>query len=230
MREKIMEPLYKQKVVSCSQMKELEKEADTAGLSYYQMMENAGSEAVKIILHQCAGPKNAVIFCGKGNNGGDGFVAARKFLEKGLDTTVVLVEGEPVTEDARANYGMLDDEIRIFSAEDFLSGMGQEQADILVDAVYGTGFHGSLRSPADRIIAYFNEAKGFKAALDLPSGLSGDMENGEKAEMCVKADLTVTFHAKKPVHLCEAAQDFLGIVVTADIGIGQALENGEKQK
>ncbi len=225
-----MEPLYKREVITCSQMKELERAADAAGLSYHQMMENAGTAASEIILSQCPETKKVIVFCGKGNNGGDGFVAARRFWEEGLDTEVVLVEGQPVTDDAVTNYHLIKGKIRIFSAMSFLNDTSRHTADLLVDAVYGTGFHGSLRSPADQIIHYINEAEGFKAALDLPSGLSGDMENGEKSGQCIKADLTVTFHAKKPVHLCEAAQNALGIVVTADIGIGQALENGVKLK
>lgn len=220
-----MDTLHTKEMVTCAEMKALEQAADRAGLSYYQMMENAGSRAAEIILQHAPETEKAVIFCGKGNNGGDGFVAARKLRQAGLQVQVVLVEGEPVTADAKTNYELLSGDVEIFDGKDYRL----KDADLLVDAIYGTGFHGSLRSPADRIIECFNEARAFKAALDLPSGLSGDMQDAEPAGPCIHADLTITFHAKKPVHLCSGAAPFMGQIVCADIGICEALENGEKK-
>lgn len=222
-----MDELHKKEIVTCAEMKELEKSADSAGLSYYQMMENAGTEAVKLILshHQLAG--KIWIFCGKGNNGGDGFVAARKLCERGAEPIVVLIEGEPVTKDAESNYQLIENRVEIRSAYDDLD-IGP--SDTVIDAIYGTGFHGSLRSPADRIIEKINNSAAYIASLDLPSGLSGDMTGEDLAGPCIKADLTVAFHGKKPVHDSRRAEPFLGKVVVADIGISQILSQARCKK
>lgn len=215
-----MNTLYKKEIVTCSEMKALEKAADEAGLSYYQMMENAGTRAFELILNHHRQAENVLVFCGKGNNGGDGFVAARKLWETGVKTRVVLVEGPPVTSDAKANYLMIRENMPILTADDVLH---IEETDIIVDAIYGTGFHGRLRHPADRIISLINASKAYVASLDIPSGLSGDMKTGEEPGICVKADLTIAFHARKPIHCHKAAAEFMGTVTVADIGIGKIL-------
>jgi hydroxyethylthiazole kinase-like uncharacterized protein yjeF len=90
--------------VTCAEMKEIEKKAAENGLSYYQMMENAGTGAAEFIMNQSASQgKSVLIFCGKGNNGGDGFVVARILYEKGYKVKLVLVDGDPQTEDAIKN-------------------------------------------------------------------------------------------------------------------------------
>lgn len=213
-----MENLHRKEVVTCSQMKALETAADRAGLSYYQMMENAGTEAFSLILNHHPHPEKVLVFCGKGNNGGDGFVVARKLLEAGILAQVFLVEGEPVTGDARTNYQLIRDQVEILTADDLFE---LPESDLIVDAIYGTGFHGRLRNPADRIIPMINESRAYVAALDIPSGLSGDMTSAEVPGTCVRADLTIAFHARKPVHCSELAAPFMGEVVTADIGIGK---------
>ena len=85
-------------------MKEIERAANDAGLSYRQMMENAGYQAFAEITRRCPHPKTAAVFAGKGNNGGDGFVVARLLAAAGAQVRVVLVEGLPVTEDAAFEF------------------------------------------------------------------------------------------------------------------------------
>ena len=215
-----MNDLHRKEVVTCEEMKALETAADKAGLSYYQMMENAGFEAFSTILKHHPQTENALVFCGKGNNGGDGFVVARKLYEAGIQTQVVLVEGEPQADDAKANYQLIQVNVQILTAD---VAIDMQESDLIVDAIYGTGFHGQLRSPADEMITSINHSKAYVAALDIPSGLSGDMEPDEEPGACVKADLTITFHARKPVHCSKTAAKFLGKVVTADIGIGEII-------
>lgn len=113
-----MKFLYKKEIVTCSEMKALEKAADEAGLSYYQMMENAGTRAAELILQHHGQTENALIFCGKGNNGGDGFVVARKLREAGVHTQVILVEGPPATNDAKTNYQLIREHMPILTAHD----------------------------------------------------------------------------------------------------------------
>lgn len=210
--------------VTAAEMKRLEQQADAAGLSYRQMMENAGAAAAALALRTWPGAKSAVVFCGKGNNGGDGFVAARHLANAGLAVRLYLVEGEPVTTDAIYNCGLAREMGLPVLAADALDEPEQadflQNADIILDGVYGTGFHGTLRPEGLAAARRMNEAPGRVLALDLPSGLEAD--SGTAAEGTVQADLTVTFHAAKPCHRLAAAQ--CGRVEVADIGIGTALQ------
>lgn len=265
--------------VTCGQMKILEQRADADGLSYYQMMENAGTRAAEMIIgkfaagddvvlypeetaselsdscrvaetdipgimnptdesgdisssaekaHAVVKSQNILILCGKGNNGGDGFVAARKMLEAGAEVSVVLVDGQPVTEDSIANLGLIRDKVDILDMKDderVLLNI-RKSPDIIVDAMYGTGFRGELSGNGLKAAIFINrmhEQKGTKvAALDIPSGLGGDMTDDKAlGSNIVKADLTITFHAKKPVHLQKFAQEYCGETAVADIGIDE---------
>ena len=210
--------------VTAAEMKRLEQQADTAGLSYRQMMENAGAAAAALALRAWPAAKSAAVFCGKGNNGGDGFVAARHLANAGLAVRLYLVEGEPVTTDAIYNCSLAREMGLPVLAADALDEPEQadflQNADIILDGVYGTGFHGTLRPEGLAAARRMNEAPGRVLALDLPSGLEAD--SGTAAEGAVRADLTVTFHAAKPCHRLAAAQ--CGRVEVADIGIGTDLQ------
>lgn len=209
--------------VTAAEMKQLEQQADAAGLSYRQMMENAGAAAARLALRAVPEAKSAAIFCGKGNNGGDGFVAARHLANAGLAVRLYLVEGEPVTTDAVYNCGLARDMGLPVLALDALNQPEQAEflknADLVLDGVYGTGFHGALRPAGLAAARWMNEAPGRVLALDLPSGLEAD--SGIAAEGAVQAELTVTFHAAKPCHRLAAAQ--CGRVEVADIGITAVL-------
>lgn len=209
--------------VTAAEMKQLEQQADAAGLSYRQMMENAGRAAARLALRAVPEAKSAAIFCGRGNNGGDGFVAARHLANAGLAVRIFLVEGEPVTTDAVYNCGLARDMGLPVLALDALNQPEQAEflngADLVLDGVYGTGFHGALRPAGLAAARWMNEAPGKVLALDLPSGLEAD--SGVAAEGAVQADLTVTFHAAKPCHRLAAAQ--CGRVEVADIGITAVL-------
>ena len=209
--------------VTAAEMKQLEQRADAAGLSYRQMMENAGAAAARLALRAVPEAKSAAIFCGKGNNGGDGFVAARHLANAGLAVRLYLVEGEPVTTDAIYNCSLAREMGLPVLAMDALDEPEQAEflkgADLILDGVYGTGFHGALRPAGLAAARWMNEAPGRVLALDLPSGLEAD--SGNAAEGAVQAELTVTFHAAKPCHRLAAAQ--CGRVEVADIGITAVL-------
>ncbi|MGI6211074.1 MAG: NAD(P)H-hydrate epimerase [Anaerovoracaceae bacterium] len=218
--------LYEKETVTCAEMKQLEQAGDASGVSYYQMMENAGTGAAKRILSENGSGLSCVILIGKGNNGGDGLVIARKLSEAGQDVTVITVEGEPVTEDAKTNFGKLPDAVAVEPADRAYDVI--PDADVIVDALYGTGFHGTLRQPASDLVPFVNQKKKPGArvyAVDLPSGLNGDLQDGQPFGPCVRADVTITFHAKKPVHNVKALQDALGEVVVCDIGIADAIRS-----
>ena len=209
--------------VTAAEMKQLEQRADAAGLSYRQMMENAGAAAARLALRAVPEAKSAAIFCGKGNNGGDGFVAARHLANAGLAVRIFLVEGEPVTTEAMYNCSLAREMGLPVLALDALNQPEQAEflkgADLVLDGVYGTGFHGALRPAGLAAARWMNEAPGKVLALDLPSGLEAD--SGIAAEGAVQAELTVTFHAAKPCHRLAAAQ--CGRVEVADIGITAVL-------
>ncbi len=216
--------------VTCGQMKVLEKRADADGLSYYQMMENAGTRASEIIKENSE-PCTAFVFCGKGNNGGDGFVVARKLKEAGYDAMVILADGEPKTADAITNYELIKDKIKIVDISSACSDVNGDamlilaEPGIIVDAMYGTGFRGQLKGGGLNAAKHINEAKAKGAkvfALDIPSGLGGDLTDEEGVdENTVQADLTITFHACKPVHIQAFAEKYCGETVVADIDIDE---------
>lgn len=207
----------KHRIVTAAQMKAIEAAGNAHGLSYLQMMENAGLTAYKELAQAFPQPGRLLVVCGKGNNGGDGFVIGRAAAADGWNVTVLLAEGEPQTPDAITNFERLKGlPVKIFPNG---SALESERFDVVVDALYGTGFHGSLRPSGFAACKLINcqRANGtFVLAVDLPSGIQTD--TGEAAEGSVCADLTVTFDSYKPLHFAASAP-LCGRVVCADIGI-----------
>ena len=89
--------------VTAAQMKQIEQAANAGGLSYLQMMENAGQAAAQLALKRCPAAQTAAVFCGKGNNGGDGFVVARLLHQAGLQVQVILTDGPPTGHAGRSD-------------------------------------------------------------------------------------------------------------------------------
>lgn len=217
------------KFVTCGQMKILERRADQAGLSYYQMMENAGTAAAEIIREKTPSSLDGtkvLLFCGKGNNGGDGFVVARKLLEQNAAVTLALVDGLPVTKDAATNFDLVKQNSQIIDMTKtdmpFVDVNGRQ--DLMVDAIYGTGFHGQLNCRAMRAASFINQFKGKIqiVSLDIPSGLGGDAVRKSQVDLnAVRADYTITFHNKKPIHLQRFAKEYCGELFIVDIGIDE---------
>ena len=207
-------------VVTVSQMKEVERKAAESGLSYYQMMENAGAAAYNYIKSTTQGIKTIVVFCGKGNNGGDGFVVARKFKQAGTDVSIILVDGHPKTQDAQKNMQLcstLDIPILDITNIEVRKADFIKDASLIVDAIYGTGFHGELNQSARFAARWINQADVPVYALDIPSGLNGD--SGQAAEGAVHANHTIAFHRYKPVHFADGAKPYCGKLICMDIGI-----------
>ena len=202
--------------VTTAQMKELERLADAAGLPYPRMMENAGAAAARELMARVPGLKAAAVFCGRCP-----YPQPRSRKPEKKEVIAVLAEGEPAPPDAAANREAAQDRGVHIQTLDGLTLQDEvfiARADALVDAVYGTGFHGALRPAGQRAAAMLNSGR-FVLALDVPSGVCAD--TGETAEGAVRAHVTVAFHAPKPCHRLAAEQ--CGTVVTADIGIGAAL-------
>ena len=216
------------RTVTAAEMKIIEREADENGLSYRQMMENAGTGAYRIIMERFPDTEQLMIFTGKGNNGGDGYVIARLAAADGIKTNVVMCEGRPATEDAAANYELLEGmrgvEIMTFGMlERNLLSYGAyseifSPKTVVVDAIYGTGMRGEFRNDDIRqVCGIINEVSCPVVSLDLPSGLNCD--TGEAAAGCVQADLTIAFHRMKPAHVMEGSLFYCTETVICDIGI-----------
>ena len=143
--------------------------------------------------------------------------------------TVVLVSGDPKTQDARTNFQLLSDLPVSIITMDGMEEDALEQGDmpdVLVDAMFGTGFHGIMRGNGLKAAEYINnchEKHGKKVfALDIPSGLGGDQLKKKKIPCeIIKADYTITFHARKPVHMRRFAARYCGEILVADIGIDE---------
>ena len=136
------------KKATAEEMRRIERAAVEAGDSFAALMERAGREAAEWILRELPDTlqEGAVcIVCGKGNNGGDGFVIARHLCEYSDATvTVVLAEGEPLTATASEQYARLPDAVSVldYAAEPYLCGAAVTEATLLIDALYGIGYHG----------------------------------------------------------------------------------------
>jgi NAD(P)H-hydrate epimerase len=195
------------------------------GMSSLVLMENAGRGCADVLEDLgVRGP--VVICCGRGNNGGDGFVIARHLDLRGREVRVVLCcDPASLSGDAAANYNILiaaDFEIvQLGDFQDALLRRTLEGADWIVDAILGTGARGEPRSPYRQVIEMLNTWPARKMAIDLPSGL--DCDTGEPASATFRAEHTCTFVAPKPGFFAESAQPCVGRVHTLDIGVPRRL-------
>ncbi|MFV0399378.1 MAG: NAD(P)H-hydrate dehydratase [Oscillospiraceae bacterium] len=219
-------------VVTSAQMKEIEAASLEYDLTYSRLMENAGSAAAAFIRRtfELEG-LNCMVFCGKGNNGGDGFVVARKLYENGANVVVTLVEGTPAGEAPQQMLDMVNElQIPVLSLEEHYDRIASylEHADILVDAIYGTGFHGRLLSLPAQAARLINGAIAAVIALDLPSGTEAD--TGHFDPDAVEADFTVALQLHKPVHIFPSSLALCGRVELVDIGIPPEVYSGVQSR
>lgn len=208
--------------VTASQMKEIDSAAIEGGVSAGELMENAGravsAEAVKLFKSG-----SVAIFCGYGNNGGDGFVTARYLKKKGYEVSVYII-GRPrsMTQETSDNFeklfslGIKVDTIPDNSRVDFLF-KSLEKPDLVIDALFGTGFRGPLDDLYSETIKRINALGSIILAIDIPSGLNAD--TGIPSPYAVKAYLTVTLGYPKIGFKAAGAEAYTGTVVIADIGL-----------
>jgi len=194
-------------------------------------MENAGAAASRVIkMNFDVVGKKITIVCGKGNNGGDGYVVARKMKERGCIVKIIQIGGKPSTPSSVEMASRVADlglAAVNFESDNHLSSDIIMNSDIIVDAIFGTGFKGAPTEPYLSIINEINMSDAKVVSLDLPSGCSSD--NGKLNGVCVKADLTVTFVALKPCHVLFPAAEKCGNVVSASIGMPlQAIESQQE--
>jgi NAD(P)H-hydrate epimerase len=194
------------------------------GIPGGHLMERAGLAVATEILERYE-PEEAVVFAGKGNNGGDGFVIARELFDAGVEVTVfILAAPGEYRGDAKLNLDILAalgvDVRPAIGGDGALtedSMMLTEMADVVVDAVFGTGFTGVAKGPAAAAIELMNEAPGAVVSVDIMSGVGAS--TGAVHGPAVDADLTVTLHAAKVGHFITPGGALSGEVVIAAIGI-----------
>jgi len=200
---------------------------NTLGIPGVVLMENAGRSCAELIeekLEDLAGRK-VCIFCGTGNNGGDGYVIARHLINRGIKVTVVVCgDRSKIKGDAKINLDILEqmgESIELLNPSDrdiagqverFVTGSG-----IIVDSLFGTGLRGQLSDEYRRLIGSINNCDCPVLAVDIPSGL--DCDAGEPLGAAIRAVWTVTFVAVKKGFVPGSAAQYTGEIFIASIGI-----------
>jgi NAD(P)H-hydrate epimerase len=218
------------RVLTTTQMREADRRTiEEIGLPSIVLMENAGRQVVAAMESSFDGlaSMRIAVLCGRGNNGGDGFVVARTLFERNLDVGVYLVgQAAEVKGDARVNLDVLRnvgvDVVEVGDAAAWeLHGTDVLGSDVIVDALFGTGLNTPLSGLAETVVADLNASARPVVSIDLPSGLSAD--GPEVPGPAVHANVTVTLGAPKLPLVLPPAESFAGNLVIADIGIPQAV-------
>ncbi len=213
------------KILDCRETRELEERAVAYGANYAELMQTAGAAVTCFLRNQFEiKGKKILILCGKGNNGGDGFVIAYRLWEWEANVTIALLDGLPQTDLARQTLANIrNTTIQTLSLQDDEGEIDAAilEADLIVDAVYGIGFRGAIPEKMRPVFFAVNDVKVPVVAVDIPSGLNGD--TGRIEGVHIKANHTITFSTKKPVHLFEPAKQFCGNVLVASVGIEEDL-------
>lgn len=207
------------RILTTAQMREADRAAIARGTPGSVLMERAGAAVAESVRDGFPAAREVMVLCGPGNNGGDGFVAARLLAEAGVRVRLALLgPREALKGDAEAAA-------RRWSG-DVLDAAVVEPArgELVVDALFGTGLARDLDGAAAGLIERVNHVHGPVLAVDIPSGVDGD--SGAIRGIAIKADATVTFAARKPGHLLLPGRKLCGRVEVADIGIADDILEG----
>jgi hydroxyethylthiazole kinase-like uncharacterized protein yjeF len=226
--------------IGAEAMRGADRRAQAMGVPGVQLMENAGcavAAAVKALAVETGrwGKGPILVLCGPGNNGGDGFVAARHLSRRGARVVAVLVgaEGRPSGKDSSRNWDRLEhedhvDRIHTPVARDVaILGQGIEKAAVVVDALLGTGVSGTLREPIRSAVDVIGRARGAGIpilSVDAPTAV--DLTGGDLSDPVVHAHVTVTFHRPKTGLLARRGAAVAGRVLVAPIGIPPEADRG----
>ena len=195
-------------ILTAEQMRSAEQAAIDAGTPVEELMERAGA-ALAEAVYRFAGPLSALILTGPGNNGGDGYVAARHLAERGVKVRVAAL-AEPKSEAASWARSRWSGAVEVLDNE-------TAPEPLVIDALFGTGLKHGLKEAVVKQLSRLSDAAMVKVACDLPSGVETD--TGAELSKVPSFDLTVTFGALKPAHRLYPAMHTCGRVVLADIGI-----------
>ena len=213
------------KLLTVEEIRELDRIAiEEYGIPGTTLMSNAAEHLAKTAMQHIPNDGYVAIFCGTGNNGGDGIGAAAYLLEKGISIRVFLIGNEDnLTEDAeemKERLYSIGGSLELYSPSadlvDYLS-----QCSVVIDAIYGVGLNGELRGEALGAVSIINSSRSFVIAADIPTGVHAD--TGAVLGDAVNADITVTFSFAKPGHFIEPGCVYCGEVIVCDIGIPQKM-------
>ncbi len=206
-------------IYSCEQTRALDQKAEQAGTPTLRLMKNAGRAAFEYALSLWPSARSWVVFCGGGNNGGDGYVLAALAAQKRHRVQVFwLAEPGTLSGDAARAYAYAVQEgvsVQRFTTAEAQAALSADS--VVVDALLGTGVKGGAREPYASAIAFINDLGARVLSLDLPSGLDGD--TGVAAATCVRASATVTFVGLKPGLLTGMGPRHAGQLGFADLGM-----------
>jgi NAD(P)H-hydrate epimerase len=216
------------RVLNAQQMREADRRTIALGVPARTLMERAG-QAVAAVVERASASRaetSVSVICGRGNNGGDGFVCARALAERGVPVQVVIVgKRDGLRGEARAAFDALPAAVPVVELTDARAWYDAREtllsATVIVDAITGTGFTPPLTGLAAEIVADVNAARRVVVAVDLPSGLSAD--TGAVAGEAIEATTTVALGALKLPHLLAPAHAWVGDWQVADIGIPAAV-------
>lgn len=214
-------------MITVNRMRAIEANSVWRGVSRLQLMENAGSEIVRELWNRNPPKEEVAIFAGLGSNGGDGLVSARHIINRGVDVNLILM-GDPKnikSPDSKINWESLSQidqsiEFQIIKDSGDIQKFDEVKADVIIDAMLGTGVGGTLREPINSAVNLINHAKSYKVAVDIPTGL--DPSTGKILGNVTKCDLTIAFHDIKPG--LEGNEKLTGPVKVVDIGVPKSAE------
>jgi len=215
------------KICTPKQMQKIDRKAiDGLGIPGLELMENAGRSTYEMIIdyYGSVEENRIAVVCGKGNNGGDGHVVARYLKEDGAHVEIFLLCSKDAPQgDAAVNLKKAEELgipiHEILNPENFYI---PDDTLVIVDAIFGTGFIGNIKSPYDIIIDKINETNIPVIAVDAPSGL--DSETGKVSSSTIKADLTVTFGLPKIGQVLYPGKKYCGSLEVVDIGLPAGLD------
>jgi NAD(P)H-hydrate epimerase len=203
-------------ILSVAEMSRADAAAVLAGVPGVELMENAG-RAVAEAVRARHRPGSAVVLCGPGNNGGDGFVAARHLAAAGWPLRLALLgDRTRLRGDAAHHAGLWEGPVEALTG-DSAAGL-LDGATVVVDALFGAGLSRPLEGAARRVVEALASSQVPAIAVDMPSGVSGD-SGAVLGEAAVRAACSVTFFRKKPGHLLLPGRQLCGETIVADIGI-----------
>ena len=195
-------------MISTREMKQLE---DNCGIPKAVLMENAGRAVYKILNEKFnLKDKNILIIAYHGNNGGDGFAAARHLCDDAEVDILFVGDEKKLKEEALVNFRKIENngKIQLLSLE----AVDFSDYDMIIDAIFGTGINGEIKDPLATLIGKLNSAKAYKVSIDVTSGI--DPDTGEKANVYFEPNLLITLHDIK-----KGLEAYRDMTVVADIGI-----------
>ena len=195
-------------MITTQDIKSLE---DSCGIPKIMLMENAGKAVAQVLQEKLdLKDKRILIVAYHGNNGGDGFVAARRLCDDAEIDVLFVGDEKKLTEDAKTNFKKIENNEKLQVLD--LEAVDFSDYDIIIDAIFGTGISGEIKDPLATLIKNLGNAKTYKVSIDVPSGVNPD--TGEKSNVCFEPDLIITMHDMK-----KGLESYKDKTIVVDIGI-----------